>query len=280
VSNLSRWVVIIMDKVKEIISVFLKESPENITEKTRIDKQVIPGSVLIHRMYSELRHHGFEVTDISSIVTFGDLQRSLSGKDKSKILESVTITPPTSRADFSYDVDTGFIGIDMESSENLPSTNDFHSHQFYKDNFSKREIGYCSSKKDPRSCFSGRFAAKEAIVKADNTYRCKPFSELEIEISKNGRPIFRDFNLSISHNKLGDNSLSIAIAQKRSIICKYEKNSNTSSVNPTSLEDEGLHQPPKKRDKKESISHTIISIVLASGLSVAIFYIISNSNLN
>ena len=201
-----------MNKAKQIVATFLKEKEENISESTRIDRTVIQGSVLIHRMYSELRRNGFEIENINEIVTFGDLEKKLVGEEN---IGKTEFNDRQSNLDsFDHNLIGGNIGIDMESSENIPDTRDYFSEQFYRDNFSVREIGYCSSQKNPKICFSGRFAAKEAIVKADNNYKKIPFFEIEIQISESGRPLFQGFNLSISHVCLGQSQLSIAIAQK------------------------------------------------------------------
>jgi phosphopantetheine--protein transferase-like protein len=201
-----------MNKAKKIVATFLKEKVENISESTIIDRTAIQGSVLIHRMYSELRNNGFKIDNISNIVTFGDLQHRLTGEEE---LSKTEIESTSANSDsLEKNEIGGNIGIDMESAGNLPDSKDYFSDQYYKDNFSVREIGYCSSQKNPKVCFSGRFAAKEAIVKADNSFLNRPFFEIEIQISESGRPIIQGFNLSISHVYLGQNQLSIAIAQK------------------------------------------------------------------
>lgn len=41
-----------------------------------------------------------------------------------------------------------------------------YGNRFLERVFSKRERDYCSRKKDPRICYAGKFAAKEAVIKA------------------------------------------------------------------------------------------------------------------
>ena len=96
----------------------------------------------------------------------------------------------------------------------MPDSNNFIDDQFYIDNFSKSEIAYCSSKENPKSCFTGRFAAKEAIVKANNDYINTSFSNIEILVGKNGEPLFEGMEISISHITFNDIELSTAVAQK------------------------------------------------------------------
>ncbi len=56
--------------------------------------------------------------------------------------------------------------------------------------FTKSEIAYCKNKKDSINCYSKRFAAKEAFVKALGTGFRKNINFKDIEIIKNnyGKP--------------------------------------------------------------------------------------------
>ena len=65
--------------VKEIIATFLKKTADSIGSSTRIDNTAITGSVLIHRMYSELSKKGFKVKNMAKIKTYGDLEAILFG---------------------------------------------------------------------------------------------------------------------------------------------------------------------------------------------------------
>lgn len=199
-------------EIKKIVSNYIDLNPEKINSSTLIDKSVIPGSIMIHRMYSELKSQGYEVKNSKNIKTFGDLERDLSGKSiNNETIQKIKL------GNFEGNFENSdFFGIDIESSENLPETKDYFSHQFYKDNFSEKEIAYCSLKSEPRLCFCGRFAAKEAIIKANSYYKNIKFSEIEILNSPDGKPKFKDFDLSISHVRFSENNLSIAIAQKKS----------------------------------------------------------------
>ena len=81
--------------------------------------------------------------------------------------------------------------------------------------FTEREIMYCTSKRDPYPSYAGRFAAKEAFLKALGTgLRELKWTEIEILPDESGKPtmhltgsaavIFQrigasEVNLSISH---------------------------------------------------------------------------------
>ena len=187
--------------VKEIVATFLKTETANVNSSTLIDNTAIPGSVLIHRMYSELSKKGFKVKNAAKVKTYGDLESILFNGLLKNERDSHNHSED-SKIDYMNSVqkngESG-IGIDIESVDNLPDSNDYFDDQFYIDNFSKKEIAYCSSKQNPKSCFCGRFAAKEAIVKADNTFLDINFSDIEIKVSSKGAPLFEGMDISISH---------------------------------------------------------------------------------
>jgi phosphopantetheine--protein transferase-like protein len=259
-----------MNKAKKIVATFLKEKEENINESTIIDKTAIQGSVLIHRMYSELRSNGLEINNINDIVTFGDLKQRLIGEEDTSKTEFNT---RTSNIDsFDVNVKGVSIGIDLESPENIPDTSDYFSEQFYKDNFSEREIGYCSSQNNPKICFSGRFATKEAIVKADNSFINTPFNEIEILISECGRPLFQDFNLSISHVNLGLNQLSIAIAQKINTVSSENTIPTSTTVSENAvIKLESQKPEPLAKNKSNFHRGLLFSSIIVIGLIIISF---------
>ena len=178
-------------KLKNIVAAFLKVEPETIHPGTRMDKTAIKGSVMIHRMYTVMERQGFKTSNRHEIHTFADLLENLGGapvKDKDAPSEQ---TPAGG---------TG-IGIDLEAVKNMPETGDFRGHEFYADNFSAAEISYCTLQPDAYACFAGKFAAKEAVVKADNAFRGMRFCDIEIGNDAHGRPVFRDFLISITHQE-------------------------------------------------------------------------------
>jgi phosphopantetheine--protein transferase-like protein len=198
-----------MDKAKEIIGNFIKKESSEISSNTIIDKSVIKGSVLIHRMYSLLSVEGYSVKEKYSIKTYGDFLNRLNNtnlisghhdKDINKS-EMSRICIPTSNI---------LCGIDIEDISNMPLVTDFREDQFYKDIFTDKEISYCILQVDPRASFAGKFAAKEAIIKADNSYKKRSMKDIEVLIDNMGRPTFKDFSLSISHSQ----KQAIAIAIK------------------------------------------------------------------
>ena len=221
------WLDMKLDIIKGIIATFLKSDIQDINSNTRIDNKAIQGSILMHRMYSELKKNGYEVNNPADIKTFGDLEKELLGMnnpDNINIEESKTKSSKNHASENS--INSNSIGFDIESSINLPEADDFFNDQFYIDNFSKSEIAYCSSKENPKSCFAGRFAAKEAIVKANKDYLSTKFSNIEINVGENGEPLFEGMNISISHIKLNEVELSTAVAQKLSKfdVTELEKN--------------------------------------------------------
>ncbi len=80
--------------------------------------------------------------------------------------------------------------------------------QFIPDIFTQKEQEYCLSRKDPSVHFAGRFAAKEACMKAlgwglSITGIDKMFSEIEILQQPSGQPLLflSGWALKIGHKK-------------------------------------------------------------------------------
>jgi len=219
-----------MDRAKEIIATFLKVEPSEINNNTVIDSSAIAGSVLLHRMYSSLSKEGYHVVDYRDIKTFGDFVDKLNGTKSSKEInhQSKKVLQESSLNGVN-------IGIDIEDIINMPVSNDYREDKFYIDNFSKKEISYCILQADPRASFAGKFALKEAIIKADNSYINTPFKEIEILNTKDGKPYFNNFNLSVSHST--NEAVGVAIRvniPKEKVYKKSEDNIKQSSLDSSS----------------------------------------------
>ena len=91
----------------------------------------------------------------------------------------------------------------------LPISNDFRNEGFYTDNFSEKEIAYCILQPNAYASFAGLFAAKEAIVKANNYNKNTKFNQLIIIHNTQGKPTFEGANISISHTN--DSAVAVAV---------------------------------------------------------------------
>lgn len=217
-----------MDKIKNIISVFLKTQPELINENTIIDKTAIQGSILIHRMYAEIEKIGYKIDNYNKIHTLGDIIKKINGETGQKPQKHNSEIPELILPKIKGNATK--IGIDIEEVSNFNMVEDFREDTFYKQNFSDKEISYCLLQPNILQSFTGKFAAKEAIIKADNYYKEFNFNKIEILNLGSGKPFFNDFELSISHT----NHLAIAVAIQN--IGNYDtvnnKNENTIKQNP------------------------------------------------
>lgn len=109
------------------------------------------------------------------------------------------------------------LGIDILEIRKFDLFNKSRNSRFLLNNYSKKELTYCFSFKDPGPHLAGIFAAKEAIFKTlgrDDIL----FSLIEIRRGKNGRPIVwiknryqKSIFVSISHTA----KIAIAIAIKQ-----------------------------------------------------------------
>lgn len=188
---------------KEILAQFLQIDVNTITKDTLINRQALKSSIFVHRMYAKLADEGFIVNDYSSINTFGELEENLSGKNQNPKFENnnSTIQQFNSQTNSQVSIPNIQIGIDIEQISSLPKTNDFRNERFYTDNFSEKEISYCILQSNVYDSFAGLFAAKEAIVKANNQYMNIKYNQLVITHSSSGKPAFIDMDISISHTE-------------------------------------------------------------------------------
>ena len=188
------------EKIKEIVSVYIRVPAAQIGESTPIGRTALQSSILLHRMYAKLAEEGVVVSDYAGMKVFGDLMRGQGAGGAEGAGGAVVLRRDEAPAASSGGgtVSPG-IGIDIEEIAALPRATDFRREAFYTQNFTAGEIAYCILQADPYSSLTGLFAVKEAIVKADGQYRGRPFNTVEIGHSAEGKPEFPGFGLSISH---------------------------------------------------------------------------------
>lgn len=179
------------EKIKEIVSTYIKVPADQIGAGTPIGRSALGNSILMHRMYARLGEEGVVVSDYAEINVFGDLMRKQGEGEGERLFSNPTKQAPGTGT-------TG-VGIDMEEVAALPRVDDLRKESFYTQNFTPCEIAYCILQADPYASLAGLWAAKEAIAKADGQYRNRPFNTVEIGHTAEGKPEFAGMGLSISH---------------------------------------------------------------------------------
>ncbi len=123
------------------------------------------------------------------------------------------------------------IGTDIVECLRIAQMIERHGEQFINRVYSKHEIGYCSSRKMATQHFAGRWAAKEAVMKALGTgwRRGVDWRDIEIRNSANGQPVIAmragirdlieelgvaDVLISISHCRSHATAYAIALARE------------------------------------------------------------------
>jgi len=96
------------------------------------------------------------------------------------------------------------IGVDIEDSLRFKQKDYSENKHFYEKIFSEKEIKYCLGKSKPYIHFSGKFSAKEALIKAMSNKL--DFKDIEVLNDETGKPSIYIKNvlktnilLSISH---------------------------------------------------------------------------------
>lgn len=105
-------------------------------------------------------------------------------------------------------------GVDIEQIQRFRDSEKIE--RLVKKLFTRSEIKYCKTKKDPAPHYTGKFCAKEALAKAIDGMVRLDWHEVEILHSKSGRPYFNfltdddaklktlnslNINLTISHDR-------------------------------------------------------------------------------
>lgn len=163
------------------------------------------------------RNEDFDISKLSSaqkarVIAWADTKGiSLTLEDEPRAQATSPAVPTTNKNKFSNQTELS-VGIDIQSrSELFPeSIKDLKSSEELLRIFTLREIAYAENKPDSYQTLTGLFAAKEAIIKANNL-SLNNLSEIEIEFSENGKPSSIHSEISISH------SLDFAIAMAVSI---------------------------------------------------------------
>ena len=103
------------------------------------------------------------------------------------------------------------VGVDIEYASGLPEAEDYRTHPFFVENFSKLEIVHCIESDNSRLSFAGLWAAKEAIAKACGIdARPGGLSRIEIGHDDHGRPTSGFGSISISH--AGELAIAVCVA--------------------------------------------------------------------
>ena len=114
-------------------------------------------------------------------------------------------------------------GVDIVDVDRIKSSIEKYQDKFLSKVFNKEEQDYCNSRYNPFIHFSGKFAAKEAVMKA--VYNSKKlssisFKDISIINDKNGAPIVyirgrseKSINISISHTN--DTAIAFAILKEK-----------------------------------------------------------------
>lgn len=217
--------------MKEIIAQFLQVDANSITAGTLINRQALKSSIFVHRMYGKLADAGFVVNDYSNINSFGELEEKLNVKSQNPKVENnnSTIQQFNNHTTSQFPIPNTQIGIDIEQISLLPKTNDYRSEGFYTDNFSDKEISYCILQPNAAASFAGLFAAKEAIVKANNQYKNTKYNQLLITHNSSGKPEFAGMSISISH--IDETAVAVAVQiENNTTIVNQSNNNSTYSI--------------------------------------------------
>jgi len=81
------------------------------------------------------------------------------------------------------------LGNDIVEVSRIKRAVERHGDKFLNRIYSEDVLGYCCSKRNRYQCLAGRFAAKEAVIKAIGEK--KPWKKIEIVPADSGKPVVR-----------------------------------------------------------------------------------------
>ncbi len=107
------------------------------------------------------------------------------------------------------------VGIDIVKVKRIKEMEKKYGEKFLERIFTARELQYVKKLSRPYETLAGKFAAKEAVIKATGKFR--PFKKIEILNEKNGKPRtnIRNIKISVSHEK--EYAVAIAIFEEEAI---------------------------------------------------------------
>jgi len=252
----------VSEDLAKIVAVYLQILPSEVSLATSIDRRSIQSSVLHHRLRAELVKAGFSPQSWDKVETVGDLL-GLNSVIEQKSVARKTEKEVGNESYFEKTAVLGGIGIDIEDSESMPSSEDFFLDLFYNQNFTKKEIAFCSRADHPKRCFAGRFAVKEAIFKATGGESGNNFNAIEVVVDEGGGITNDLCDISISHLKKSSINLSVAVAIRRA--------SSSGQKSLTNQFGDGSIEVNKRKSKSVSL---VNSIGLWSLWSLVVGYIL------
>ena len=89
------------------------------------------------------------------------------------------------------------VGTDIVEVNRIAKAIEHWGNHFLEHVFSEEEIAYCLRYKSPAEHFAGRFAAKEAVIKALPDIKNLKWTDIKIVNDKSGKP-----HCSVSHKDL------------------------------------------------------------------------------
>jgi holo-[acyl-carrier protein] synthase len=104
------------------------------------------------------------------------------------------------------------VGIDIVKIKRIEEMAKNYGEKFLERVYSQEELAYSMSFKKPFERLAGKFAAKEAIMKASGTKI--PLNKIEILNSKSGKPYTNINNIKISISHEQEYAIAIAIYEE------------------------------------------------------------------
>lgn len=210
------------EELKAIVGELMKTDAVVLDESSALTG-LLASSIGRARLDAKLRERlGVTNPAVYTVRSFGELCQAL-GVDGA---DDPTVATVRARPHLATKNLTGAgvaLGVDIQSVAALPEETDYWEGDFYRQHFTRQEIGYSLLQPSPRESFAAAWCAKEALRKADNRWVGVDWKLTEITHDAAGKPTMRSGEdaiacaVSLSHTE-GFAIAVVAMAETPSLI--------------------------------------------------------------
>ena len=215
------------------------------------------------------RNENFELSKLSSaqkarVIAWADTNGIYLNSGSTSFNASSAAPPTANRHQISSQTELS-VGIDIQSCNELfpEKIKDLKGSDELLKIFTLREIAYTENKPDTYTTLTGLFAAKEAVMKANNLSP-KKLNEIEIQFNEDGKPFLSHYEISISHSL----DFAIAVAISKASLESSEVNTQTSEkkilepTQSTPFSDRQFMKPTKSAKRNSNLFRLLFVFIL------------------
>lgn len=170
------------EQLAALIGELLEVPEQQIGPDFLLNHRKISGSVGRAILSTAIKSRLGKTINVAGVDTFGQLLAACNGALPQDESSAATAAPAVANRLIMSDgpsMHSG-CGVDIESVDAMPETDDYWQHSFYEASFTRAETAYCVSQAEPRQYFAARWCAKEALCKFDPQFQNMQFNQIQV----------------------------------------------------------------------------------------------------